>query len=607
MKQLLNPIHLTRQAGQRITIILRMLTLIVSALVLIALFLDYGFQLKPHESDFVRGIYRAARYYYMGLFALRLTINHRQLRRKSLPMTLLAGLLLYMTLLPDLFPLSRHIAILSELWRMLASIHFRMALVGLFAFMELARNVVRLIDKKTNPALLMASAFAVMIFLGTLLLLVPRSTLPDIHLSVIDALFVSTSAVCVTGLTPVDIASTFTFEGQIIIALLIQVGGLGVMTITSFFALFFMGNTGLYNQFALRDMVSSDTFSSLVSTLLYILGFTFAIEMIGAVLIWHSIHGTINMTLHEEFFFSLFHSISAFCNAGFSTLDGNLSNPLVAVGHNGFYLILSFLVILGSIGFPILVNFKRLIGYHLRVMIHHLRKSSSHLPRYTHLTNINTKIVLCVTGALLLIGTLSIALIEWNKAFAAMSVGEKLTQSFFNAVVPRTAGFNSVDLTQFSFLTIFVTMILMWIGGASQSTAGGIKVNTFAVAAANLMAIVRGRRSVVLFGRELSDDSIRRAFAVIFGSLAAIFGCFVILLIIEPDLAPEALFYETLSAYCTVGSSLNLTPALSDAGKLLIAAMMFIGRVGLITILASLLPTRPTPKYRCPKDDVIIN
>ena len=156
--------------------------------------------------------------------------------------------------------------------------------------------------------------------------MVPRSTLDGVTISMVDALYLSTSAVCVTGLTPVDLATTFSTEGLIVIALLVQIGGLGVMTITSFFALFFMGNTALYDQFALRDMVWSDTFSSLMSTLLYILGFTIGIELIGAVAIWTTIHGTLGMNFADEVFFSIFHSISAFCNAGFSTLEGNLGN-----------------------------------------------------------------------------------------------------------------------------------------------------------------------------------------------------------------------------------------------------------------------------------------
>ena len=181
--------------------------------------------------------------------------------------------------------------------------------------------------KRTNPPLILAGSFLVIILLGTGLLLLPRATYDGIHW--IDALFTATSATCVTGLVSVDVPSTFTLEGQIIIILLIQIGGLGLMTLTSFFAMFFMGNTSIYNQLVVGDMISSNSLNSLLSTLLYILGFTLTIEGIGMLVIWYSIHGTLGMTLDEELFFSAFHSISAFCNAGFSILPGGMSNPLV--------------------------------------------------------------------------------------------------------------------------------------------------------------------------------------------------------------------------------------------------------------------------------------
>lgn len=184
--------------------------------------------------------------------------------------------------------------------------------------------------------------------------MLPRCTVNGI--TWVDSLFTATSAVCVTGLVPVDVSTTFTTGGLVVIILLIQVGGLGVMTLTSFFAMFFMGNTSLYNQLVVRDMVSSNSLGSLLSTLLYILGFTLVIEGIGMISIWFSIHGTLGMTLEGELAFAAFHSISAFCNAGFSiTSWDNLGNSMVMTNHNWLFISVSFLIILGGIGFPILV------------------------------------------------------------------------------------------------------------------------------------------------------------------------------------------------------------------------------------------------------------
>lgn len=210
---------------------------------------------------------------------------------------------------------------------------------------SLSNGLVRLLGRRTNPSLILAASFLIIIMIGTGLLMLPRCTMNGI--SWVDSLFISTSAVCVTGLTSVDVASTFTPTGFVVIILLIQIGGLGVMTLTSFFAMFFMGNTSLYNQLVVRDMVSSNSLNSLLSTLVYILAFTLVIEGIGMLAIWGDIHGTMGMDLQEELAFSAFHAISAFCNAGFSTLPGNLGNPLVMTGHNPFFIYISLLIIWG--------------------------------------------------------------------------------------------------------------------------------------------------------------------------------------------------------------------------------------------------------------------
>lgn len=521
-------------------------------------------------------------------------------------MTVLMGSLLLLSAMPHFITLSGGWLWLSGLWTLLSSKFFVLAVIGLFSILNISQGVVNFINKKTNPALLMAACFAIIIIFGALLLLLPRSTLEHIRLPIVDALFVSTSAVCVTGLTTVDIAQTFSLEGQIIIALLIQIGGLGVMTITSFFAVFFMGGTSLYNQFALRDMVGSDTFSSLMSTLLYIVSFTFFIEAVGAFFIWISIHSTMGMTLEEEIFFSIFHAVSAFCNAGFSTLSGNLGNANIMYGHSTFYLIISMLVVLGGIGYPILINLWRMFSYYVGRVVRTIFGRSNG-KRFIHLFNVNTKIVLRGTLALIVVGTFLIALFEWNGAFASFSAWDKFVHSLFNAVVPRTAGFNSVDLTHFSIMTIIIYLVLMWIGGASQSTAGGIKVNTFMVALANLVSVVRGRQSVTLFGREISAYSVRRVSAVIFGSIVTIFSFFFALVLMEPNLPVKGLLFETVSAFSTVGSSLNITSQLGADSKVVVSLLMFVGRVGLITILMCVVRHGEQPKYRLPKDNVIIN
>ena len=334
-------------------------------------------------------------------------------------------------------------------WLFLNNRIFQLILLLLLSLLRLSSGVIGLLGKRTNPSLILAGSFFLIICIGTGLLMLPRCTVDGI--SWVNALFVSTSAVCVTGLVPVDVATTFTSLGQLVIIILIQIGGLGVMTLTCFFAMFFMGNTSVYNQLAVRDMISSDSLSSLLSTVIYILFFTLVIEGAGMLVLFLSIHGTLGMTVQQEMVFAAFHSISAFCNAGFSTLSENLGNPLVMQHHNLLYITISVLIILGGIGFPILVNFKHIAGYHLKRLFYFIRTGKRDRQRIRHLYNLNTKIVLLTTLILLTGGTIAILLFEWNGAFAGMSMPDKWVQAFFNATCPRTAGFTSIGLTSFHY------------------------------------------------------------------------------------------------------------------------------------------------------------
>ena len=477
----------------------------------------------------------------------------------------------------------------------------------LISFIELSDAVITSLGRKSNPALMMAVSFLFIIMVGSGMLLMPRCIQHGVHLSWIDSLFTATSAVCVTGLTTIDVPSTFTCLGQLIVILLIQVGGLGVMTITSFFALFFMGNTSIYNQMQVQDMVSSKSLASLWSTLLNIIGFTAFLELAGAVMIFLNIHGTIGLDLRHELFFSVFHAVSAFCNGGFSNYQDGMSAPVLMEGHSCLYIILALLIIFGGIGYPVLVNLKAAVSRHAKVLwkwINGHRYASLNIP---NLFDLNTKIVLRTTTLLIVIGTVLIAFFEWNNTFAGMPIHEKLTQAFFNAVSPRTAGFISVNLNHMCIQSVFIYTVLMWIGGASQSTAGGVKVNAFAVAFLNIRAIIHGTTRVEFAGRELSSDSIRRANAAVFVSLIVL-GIFIFLITLtEPNQPLKAIVFECVSAFATVGSSLGLTPELHDTSKALIVVLMFIGRVGLVTMAQGLLKQYKNQNYKLPQDNITIS
>jgi len=577
--------------------------------IIVGAVLEFGFVLTDRLKEELDLVYFLAWSMFLIERGSRLLLMQRGKRRSAYNFL---GWTINALLMVTLIPLFLDYFSIDDDWKLIQILDSRgtfLLILFLISSIELSNAVITSMGRKTNPSLMMAVSFLFIILVGSGILLMPRCIQPGVHLSWIDSLFTATSAVCVTGLTTIDVPSTFTSLGQMVIIILIQIGGLGMMTITSFFALFFMGNTSIYNQMLVRDMVSSTSLASLWSTLLNIFGFTAFLELAGAVFIFLDIHGTIGLDLRHELFFSVFHSISAFCNAGFSNYQDGVSAPVLMMGgHCWLYIILSLLIILGGIGYPVLVNLKIVVSKHVKVVrqwINGQRYASLSIP---HLFDLNTKIVLRTTILLLVSGTVLIALFEWDNAFASLRMREKLTQAFFNAVSPRTAGFISVDLNSMCLHTIFIYTVLMWVGGASQSTAGGVKVNAFAVAILNIRAILHGTNRVEFAGRELSTDSIRRANAVVIVSFVVL--CFFIFLVtlFDPNLPLKAVVFECVSAFATVGSSLGITSQLQDTSKLLIIVLMFIGRVGLVTLAQGLLKQYKNQNYyKLPKDSITIS
>lgn len=483
--------------------------------------------------------------------------------------------------------------------------HIYMALsLTAWGLIDICNIMMNMVGRRTNPSMLLSGSFIVFIIIGTLLLLLPKCTYGGI--SVHDALFISTSAVCITGLCPVEVFVHFTPLGVLVLALLIQIGGLGVMTFTSFFALFFSGRTSIYSQLMLKDMIYSRSMSSLIPTLLYILSFTLIVEGIGTVAVFVSVHGQLGMDMSDELMFCAFHSLSAFCNAGFSTMPGGLGNPLLLYGNQSIYWVTSVLVMLGSIGFPILVNFKDSLFDHISRrwrMLRHLPP----LPRVVHNYNMNTLVVLTTTGILFVLGAALFWLFERNGSMAGMDSWSQLSQSVFNSVTPRSAGFSSLNPAGFINVTLIMIMFLMWVGGASQSTGGGVKVNTLAAVMLNLRSIVLERQSVTAFKRTVAVWSIRRANAVVVLSILSYVIFSMLMLWIEPVLPAKAVLFETLSALFTVGSSLGITGDLSPASQGLLCCAMFLGRVGLISLLTGLAGRQRGVNVTYPGDNLIIN
>ncbi|GAF59501.1 potassium uptake protein TrkH [Psychrobacter sp. JCM 18902] len=453
-----------------------------------------------------------------------------------------------------------------------------------------------------NPAQFFILSFLSLVLVGALLLMMPNATTQP--LSFIDALFTATSAVCVTGLIVVDTATYFTTFGQVIIMGLIQIGGLGILTFVTYFSYFFKGGVSYETQASISEMSYMRGMGDVVSTLKSILYVTFAVEAAAAALIYISIYDIPDMDWSEQLFFSVFHAISAFCNAGFSTFSAGMYDDALRFNYP-LQLIIATTFIFGGMGFVIVVNVLRYLRDRAERLIYR------HDQRYIYrpwLLNINSRITLITTGALLLVGLIGVMIFEYNNVLADhRSFFGKLVTGLFTAATPRTAGFNTIDMGELAFPTMMLTIFLMWIGASPNSTGGGIKTSTFAIALLNTLSLARGQTNVEVFKRQIADISIRRAFSIMWLSLLVIGMGVTLISYDQPELDLIKVVFECFSAYSTVGLSLNLTTELSDFSKMVVSVIMFVGRVSMLTIFIALLKNRRQRNYRYPTEEITIN
>ncbi len=451
----------------------------------------------------------------------------------------------------------------------------------------------RLMTTSVQPSSVLLFSFIALSLIGAGFLLLPKASIQD--LPVVDALFIATSAVCVTGLATVNIATSLTDVGHWIILVLIQIGGLGIMTLTTFFAVITVGSRNLKEYTALRELLGEESLGK-VKLILFQIGFyTFLIEALGALLIYYTLTPANLPQGTTPFFFSLFHAVSAFCNAGFSLLSENLSN-MYFYNHLPFLYIIVVLVVIGGLGFPVLSSCTTWLVGKL------LRKPNVRL-------TVHARIVLIASAVLLMIGTIGFWILEGGRNLYSFTAFEQFTQALFHSAVSRTAGFNTLDIASFSSATLFFTIILMWIGASPSSTGGGIKTTTATLALLNIYAIASGRNKIELFHRKISDLAITRAFSTALLSLLYIATALFVLLITEQErgFSFEALLFEVVSAVSTVGLSTGITPHLSDAGKIVIILSMLIGRVGFLTVVIALTRKRTDANYDYAEESVLVS
>lgn len=454
-----------------------------------------------------------------------------------------------------------------------------------------------------NPAQLFVSSFLGLIALGTLLLRLPIAL--NAPLSWVDSLFTATSAVCVTGLVVVDTATHFTFWGQLFIMLLIQAGGIGILSFAGLFTYFLKGGSSYQNQLAIRDFSNVDRLGEVFVVLKRTIAITFGIELVGAMSIYWTIEDTIDgATVGEKIFLSLFHSVSSFCNAGFSILPKGLMDESVLYNYS-FQLVVAFIYIFGGLGFPIVINVLKYIKHLLNRL---LKKWTSKENYYrAWVVTINSKINLITTSIITAIATFVLFINEYNHALTDHKGIGKLIIAFATATTPRTAGFNSIDFASLHFSSILFVMLLMWIGASPNSTGGGIKTSTFAVAILNVLSLAKGKDRTEIFRREIAIVSIRRAFAAMFLSLMVIGIAVFSISFFESERPLLDIAFECFSAYSTVGLSLGVTGELVQESKVILVILMFVGRVTMLTVLIAFVKKIGYIHYKYAPEELTIN
>lgn len=472
-----------------------------------------------------------------------------------------------------------------------------------FSGIQLSKDIVATLQRRIKPEMMFTYSFLLIIVAGTFLLKLPNAHRGD--LTFIDALFTSVSAVCVTGLTVVDPSTTFTTTGFIILLLLIQIGGIGVMTFTSFIAMSFFSQTSFQDQVALKSILNEESMNNIFRTLFYTLFTTLSIEAAGTYLLWWQIQDIPDNLIPDKLFFSVFHAVSGFCNAGFSTLSGNLYDPIIRHSY-GFQSWLAVLIILGGIGFPIVFNYGRLFNHKIRNLLYRLTGSPKRMPSHVRIVSTTTRVVITATIVLLVAGTILFWLFENRHTLSGLSSIEKLAVSFFNSVTPRTAGFNVLSMENLLPRTIFLTLFLMWIGASPMSAGGGIKTTTFVIALKSIYSTIKGKKEVEIARRQLTRGTVNRASTIIFLYILWLSIATLLLSVSESQATFPQILFEVTSALSTVGLTLDFTPYLSTAGKIIICITMFVGRVGSITILSGIFRQQTVSNYTYAEDTVIL-
>ncbi|GAA0359248.1 trk system potassium uptake protein TrkH [Bacillus horti] len=450
---------------------------------------------------------------------------------------------------------------------------------------EPLNKVMKRIRSDISPPQFILIVFMILIFVGGGLLALPISASSGQSVGILDAFFTAVSAVCVNGLVVLDTGSTFSTFGQVVIMILIQIGGLGFMTFGVMVAILLGQRIGLRQRLILQQTTQSTSTQGMVKLSLHMALIAFVFEAIATAIL--TLRWQADLGLGQAIYYALFHSISAFNNAGFALWEDSLSQY---VGDPIVNLTIITLFIIGGLGYIVVVDVIRKRSW---------RKLSLH-----------SKVVLLASAILSIAGFLVIFLLEsWNPAtFSTLSLGEQSASAFFQSVTPRSAGFNTLDISQMLTASQFFIIILMFIGAASGGTGGGIKVNTFVVLILATLNTFRGGGQIHAFERKIAQDTVMRALAVVISSIACVLIVALLLTVTENLLEEHFLdiLFEATSAFSTTGLSMGLTNELSPIGKIIVMITMFVGRLGPLTLAFALSQKKRASRIGYPEDHLLI-
>lgn len=446
--------------------------------------------------------------------------------------------------------------------------------------------------KKSNPPQILAISFLVAILIGAVLLSMPFASKSGKSLSLIDSLFTATSATCVTGLIVRDTGAYFSGFGKTVILVLVQMGGLGIMTFSTLFAVLLGRKLTIKHDVVIQRTMAPNKVQNLSSLLKYILLITLGIEFLGAICLALRWSKTMNWSIGSLLINSVFHAISAFCNAGFSLFSKSFTS---FTGDAYINLIMISLIIIGGIGFIVILELPRLVE-----------------KKQFYRVSIQTKVAITITLGLILLGALLFFFTESNNTLAGLSMKEKILGSFFQSVTTRTAGFNTLNIGSLAVPTLFFFIFLMFIGASPGSTGGGIKTCTFGVLLATAFSMIKNRDRVSVFKKTIPKEVVRKSLVIVFLAFLWIFVAVFLLTLTECRNA--ALFdnfflrilFEVTSAFGTVGLSTGITSTLSVAGKLIIIFTMFAGRIGPLTLALAIALQRERVGYTYPEEKIMI-